>query len=132
MRSRRRSNTGRLILGLYLMAIGILLFSSNLGFEVPHGVWNYWPFLLIVGGGARIFLGGDREAWSEGFWLLLSGIYCWISVWNLWGLSWGTAWPIFVVAGGMSLVLGGGRGRRRRRGEPDGGDTSRAETDHVG
>ena len=131
MRSRRRSSTGRLILGLYLMVIGVLLFSSNLGFEIPHGVWNYWPFLLIVGGGARIFFGGDRESWSEGFWLLLSGLYCWISVWNLWGLSWGTAWPIFVVAGGISLVLGG-RGRRERRDrERDEAAGAAPEGDHV-
>ena len=23
----------------------------------------------------------------------------------MWGLSWGTAWPIFVIAGGLSMVL---------------------------
>ena len=108
MRKRRRNSaSGKLVLGIYLMAIGVLLLASNFGFEVPHGVWNYWPFLLIAGGGARLAFGGDREAWGEGFWLLLSGLYCWISVWNVWGLSWGTAWPIFVIAGGLSLVFRG-------------------------
>ena len=103
-KSERSKAVGRLVLGLYLILIGGLIFASNMGFEVSHGVWNYWPFLLIAGGGVKMLF-GDREALSEGFWLLLAGLYCWVSVWNLWGLTWGTAWPIFVVAGGLSMIL---------------------------
>lgn len=126
----RNSTIGRTILGLYLILIGGLLFTSNLGFEIPRGIWSYWPFLLIAGGGAKLAFGGDRDSWGEGFWLMLSGLYCWISVWNLWGLSWGTAWPIFVVAGGLSMVLDNwlGGGSRNRCRKPDGEERG---ADHV-
>ena len=58
----RNSTIGRTILGLYLILIGGLLFSSNLGLEIPHGIWSYWPFLLIAGGGAKLAFGGDRDS----------------------------------------------------------------------
>jgi hypothetical protein len=83
---------------------------------VPRGVWSYWPLLLIGMGGARIaFSGGDRESIDSGLWILLAGIYSWVSVWRLWGLAWHTAWPLFLVAGGLSMILTPHGERARRR-----------------
>lgn len=101
----RNARLGRMVLGAYLVLIGALVLASNLGVEVRHGVWNWWPFLLIAGGAVKLLF-GRGEALGEGYWILLAGLYCWVSVWNLWGLTWGTAWPIFLVAGGLSMVLG--------------------------
>jgi hypothetical protein len=101
----RNAALGRIVLGAYLVLIGGLVLASNRGVEVRHGVWNYWPFLLIAGGAVKLIF-GRGEALGEGFWILLAGLYCWVSVWNLWGLTWGTAWPIFLVAGGVSMALG--------------------------
>ena len=87
-----------------LMLIGGLILASTLGYDLPRGIWEYWPFLLIAGGGAKMLFGG-RDGLADGFWMTLGGLYCWVSVWKLWGLTWGTAWPIFVVAGGLSMIL---------------------------
>jgi hypothetical protein len=119
-------SVSRLIWGIFLIAVGALLLAVNLGLEVPRGVWNYWPFLLIAMGAAKMAFGGERGS-GGGFWLLLAGLYGWISIWRLWGLSWETAWPIFVIAGGLSIVFrstGSRRARRGRRGRrlDDGGD----------
>ena len=95
----------RLICGFFLIAIGAMLLAVNLGWAVPRGVWNYWPFLLIAMGAAKMLFGRDGESGGGGFWLILAGLYGWISIWNVWGLTWGTAWPIFVIAGGLSVIL---------------------------
>ena len=128
MKSEQNKAIGRLVLGAYLMLIGGLILAANLGWDVPHGVWSYWPFLLIAGGGVKVIFGG-RDGLSEGLWLLLAGLYCWVSVWNLWGLTWGTAWPIFVVAGGLSMILEPWLGKGRSCLEA--GDAAARENDHV-
>lgn len=122
----------RLIWGLFLIAIGALLLAVNLGVELPHGVWNYWPFLVIAMGAAKMLFGGDLGGGGGGFWLVLGGLYGWISIWHVWGLTWGTAWPIFVIAGGLSVLLKPAFARRRRPDGRDGGPANAVEVDHVG
>ena len=39
-----------------------MLLAVNLGMELPHGVWNYWPFLLIAMGAAKMTFGSDGES----------------------------------------------------------------------
>ena len=46
---------------------------------------------------------GDRR--GGGLWLLIAGLYGWIGTWGLFGLTWSTAWPIFVIGVGLQLVL---------------------------
>lgn len=110
----------RLIWGLFLIALGAMLLAGNLGMEIPQGVWNYWPFLLIALGAAKMLFSDDLDGrrGGGGFWLVLVGLYGWICIWNVWGLSWHTAWPIFVIAGGLSILLKPAfRRRGRDRGE---------------
>ncbi len=122
----------RLIWGLFLIAIGALLLAVNLGVELPHGVWNYWPFLVIAMGAAKMLFGGDLGGGGGGFWLVLGGLYGWISIWNVWGLDWGTAWPIFVIAGGLSVLLRPALSRRGRHDRRGGEQPTAREVDHVG
>lgn len=123
-----REMVNRLIWGLFLIVIGATLLAVNLGWELPHGAWNYWPFLLIAMGAARMIFSRD----GDGFWLILGGLYGWISIWNVGGLTWGTAWPIFVIAGGLSVLLKPALARRGRH-DGDGGERPNArEVDHVG
>lgn len=103
-RSRRR-NGSRLVFGGFLMLLGALLIAENLGFEVPMSVWSYWPFLLIALGAAKLVL-DEGDGRSSGFWLLLSGIYGWICVFGIAGLTWGTAWPIYLLGLGFWIVIG--------------------------
>ena len=127
----RSEIASRLIWGFFLIALGAMLLAVNLGLDVPKSVWNYWPFLLLAMGAARMLFAGDSESRGGGFWLILAGLYGWISIWNLWGLTWGTAWPIFVIAGGISVLLK--PAFLRHAGRPGGSDTTLpGGADHVG
>lgn len=116
---------GRLVLGGWLIAVGGLMLASRIGWDIPDGIWRYWPLLLVASGAAQMVF-GERESRGSGFWLLLSGLYCWISVWRLFGLHWGNAWPILVIGAGLSMLLepwlgdGGCSAPRRRRREEAG------------
>jgi len=108
---RQRGAAGRLVFGAFLVGLGCLLLADNLGFAVPHGLWSYWPFLLIALGAVKMLWPGDADERGGGYWILVSGIYCWISSWGLYGLHWGSAWPIFLLAGGLGIFVRG-LGRR--------------------
>ena len=101
----RRRAAGRLVFGVFLMLVGGLLIADNLGLDVPAGVWSYWPFLLIGLGAVKLVLGpGDTR--EGGFWMLLAGLYGWVSVFRIGGLAWGSAWPIFLLGAGLWIVFG--------------------------
>jgi len=111
----RRGSTIRLVIGIYLLLIGALALADNLGYEVPGRLWSYWPFLLIGLGVLKIVAPGDDEDRRGGLWVITAGLYGLIGIWHLFGLEWGTAWPIFLVAAGVGIVFEAFFPRRSRR-----------------
>lgn len=100
------------ILGGALILGGLALLAERAGMVEIAVVWDYWP-LIPIGLGAAGLLFARRGERSGGFWLLVAGLYCAMGTWNLFGLSWGTGWPIFLVAGGAPDARRDGRGRLR-------------------
>jgi hypothetical protein len=108
----RRQTGGRLVLGLFLLAIGALLLADNLGFEVPSRVWSYWPFLLLGLGTVKLLWPGTPDERRGGYWLLVVGLWGAVNVFGLFGLDWSNSWPLFLVAVGVLMVFEGALGRR--------------------
>ena len=118
----RHAGRSRLVLGLFLLALGGVMLAINLGYEVPTGWWRYFPVPLIALGLWGVVLPTRHMDRSGGIWLLATGLYCLIGVFSLLGLGWGTAWPIFVIASGVSfLVRDVGREHRAPSSGPSGG-----------
>ena len=128
-RRERRGVAGRLVLGVYLVGLGALMLAERLGYEIPGEIKSYWPFLVIGLGLVKLLWPGDRDERRGALWILVGGLYCWIGAWNLFGLGWKTAWPIFLVAGGLAMLFGSASVRAARvtgDGAPD-GSVRRAE-----
>lgn len=109
--SERSRSAARFFFGAMLLCFGALLLADNLGLDVPIRLWNFWPLVVIGLGLVKLLWPGDRDDRSGGFWTLIAGLYCAISVWRLFGLHWGTAWPIFLVATGLQIVFEGAFGK---------------------
>ena len=92
------------------VSLGGLVLADNLGYEIPGELWSYWPFLLIGLGTVMLLWPGDRGEGRSGFWLVVAGTYGLIGVFGLFGLGWGSAWPIFLIAYGVLLVHDSWRG----------------------
>jgi len=101
----RHAGRSRLVLGLFLLALGGAMLAVNLGYEIPTGWWRYFPVPLIALGLWGLVLPGRHLDRSGAIWLLATGLYCLIGVFNLFSLGWGTAWPIFVIASGLSFLV---------------------------
>jgi predicted RND superfamily exporter protein len=58
--------TPQLILGLAIVAVGVLFTLDNLGWIESRGYWSYWPVLLIILGLAKACQSKNREQSEAG------------------------------------------------------------------
>lgn len=107
MTERRRPprRGGRLALGIMLLCIGVALLALNLGVHLPWNLWKYFPVVLIALGAWGLVSPSPSLDRIGGLWILAIGVYCLISVFGLFGLSWWSAWPVYVIATGVSVML---------------------------
>jgi hypothetical protein len=118
----QNAGRSRLVLGLFLLALGAAMLAVNLGYEIPLGWWRYFPVPLMVLGLWGVVAPSRHLDRSGGIWLLATGLYCLIGVFGLFSLGWGTAWPVFVIASGLSfLIRDAGRARRGHTPDTSGG-----------
>lgn len=101
----RRRPRSPLMMGLVLILVGALLLCINLGVTLPPGFWSYWPLGLIVLGVIGMVAPTRHLRRSSGIWLLAAGLYCQISVLHMFDLGWASAWPIFIIAAGLSVIV---------------------------
>lgn len=94
-----------LVSGVLLMAAGVGLLMINLGYGIPPAVWEYWPLVFIALGIIGILAPSRHLSRSGAVWLLAAGAYCEISTLRLFGLEWSSAWPIFIIAAGLSMIF---------------------------
>jgi hypothetical protein len=98
---RGRSHLG---LGILLLCVGVVLIALNLGFDIPWYLWKFFPVPMIAFGLWEILTPARDGNRVRGLGLLTHGVYCLISVFQLFGLGWSTAWPIYVVALGIAVL----------------------------
>jgi energy-converting hydrogenase Eha subunit A len=94
----------RLALGVICLVLGVGLLALNLGVQVPWQLWSYFPVPLIALGVWGMVSPTRHLDRIGGIWLLATGIYCLIGVFELFGLGWSSAWPIFIVATGLAVI----------------------------
>lgn len=110
-------NHSRLWMGVVVIVIGGLLLANNLGYYLGlQRLQNWWAFLLLIPAAGKF-----HDAWicmRAGFHLghqsvrepLITGMaFVFVAVIFLLGLSWMTWWPVFLVLGGLYMLLSGGR-----------------------
>jgi len=122
-----RRSPSRAWAGVVLILVGALFFIDRLGWDMGWA-WRptfarMWPVLLIVAGLSQLFSSGSdtlvrdrlgqqvrtyRGRSFAGFWWLAVGVIMLLDQ-NGW-LTLDRSWPLFIVAGGLSLLL-------RQRGE---------------
>ena len=104
----RRADTGQIVVGLIILAMGAMLLLDRLS-PGTYALRSWWPFVLIVMGAARVVEtpdgsrhhGGKRRS---GVWLITVGLWGLVNEWRLFGLTYGTSWPLLVMASGALMV----------------------------
>ena len=108
--------------GLILIAIGILMWLSNLGaipFAISFG--RDWPVILMVIGITGIVEGISRAMKSRfashkitcGLLFLMIGLWIWLSNLGVPNVSFGKNWPVIIIVAGIYVIVRrSGIGRR--------------------
>jgi Domain of unknown function (DUF5668) len=103
--SSHRLSRGRLTGGIILLIIGSVALAANLGIHIPRDWWEYAPWILVGLGAVQLAWPGNLSARLNGFWLVAVGFILLICINEWFGLHWFTAWPLFVIALGIRIVL---------------------------
>jgi len=116
---RTRPIAPQLVMGLLVIAVGLLFTLENLGMLEAHEYLRYWPVGLIAVGLLKLWQTGSGGGTMigagfvfAGVWLLLESMaIVTVSLWDL--------WPMVLVLVGGSMVWRGMTGRRGDAGTAD-------------
>jgi len=93
--------TPRLILGLSIMAAGVLLALDNLGLVDSGVFFRFWPTVLILIGAVRL-LGPEGQQKGGLFLIVLGGC---LLAFTFGLLNWARLWAVLFIVVGGSIVM---------------------------
>lgn len=89
--------------GALLIVVGLLVFLDHLNVIHTERLWKYWPVLLILVGVAKFVNEGKRVG---GVLLVLMGGFLMAEHLGYTTLTWGTIWPLLIIAAGIAMIWG--------------------------
>lgn len=118
------NNTNRassqVVLGLLVVGMGILFLLDNLDILNFRHAIGFWPLAFIVAGCVALFGNGARSGRSSNYMggvLIAIGLLMIVGRMGYFYISWGTLWPLVMIAlGGLVLYRSLGPGRVVREG----------------
>jgi predicted membrane protein len=98
--------TGGMIIGLAVIAVGVLFLLRNVGVLYFDDIWQYWPVILIVIGISKLANTHSASHVTSG--LIIGGIGTIFLLKNLgyiYGNIWEYFWPAILIAVGLSILV---------------------------
>jgi len=113
--------TPQLVLGLSVVAVGVLLTAGNLGWSYAWPILSYWPVGIVAIGLAMFVRSSERGPRLSGGLVIVAGV--WLTAVRLIGVSpsFVHIWSLLLVIAGISLIA---RGLRPDSGSRETGDQS--------
>jgi hypothetical protein len=106
---RRRFSASDAVIGILLIIFGSVLLLQQ--FDVIylydlgiHSVWQLWPFIFVVIGIGKLVDAPTLYHIGKGIWLIFLGLWLYVSIYHVYGLSFGETWPAMLIAWGVSMM----------------------------
>src|SRR5262245_50879686 len=98
-----------IILGLIVMLVGLTLLADRVGLGGFRVNLPIWPVVVVLIGTARlkdrvVDARGRTRLNRAGIWLIIVGVWGFINEYRLFGLHYGTSWPLLVIGVGAMVV----------------------------
>jgi hypothetical protein len=104
---RSRRNRKRIFWGLLLIGAGCVFLLDRMDIVDIEEIWHYWPLVISLSGLVDILSASKFKHITNGFFEMVLGVWLYASIENLWGLTFGTSWPILLIAYGASIAAEG-------------------------
>jgi predicted membrane protein len=106
---------GQVVVGLLVVATGVLFLLDNLGYVSFRHALSFWPIAFIVAGVSMMVSQEQRNGHVTGLLLVVAGVLLLLRHMGLIFLSWNLVWPVLLIVGGGLILfrtMGGGRSHR--------------------
>ena len=125
-----RKQRSQITTGLLLIALGLILLAHRLALLPQMDLHRLWPVFLLILGAARVYAPGEDGRRGGGAWMIFLGILFLLHTYSVFRLS--QSWPLFIVAGGVSILFGRGDVKVGGRTRPPRGDEAAASQGAAG
>lgn len=107
----QKSPAAQMVIGLFVIAIGLLFLLDNLGWLDLNIRLHIWPTALIFFGILKLLQTRTRSGMVVGGALTAIGTLTMLKETGLLAISWRTLWPILLIAAGLAVVFKSTGGR---------------------
>jgi len=94
----------KILIGLAIIAAGVLLLLENLGFITGIDVWDFWPVILILVGVSLLGRAGQNRQPLSGVILIVIGLLFLFDNLDIIPYGIGDFWPIVLILIGLLVV----------------------------
>lgn len=95
----------QLMWGVVLVIIGVTFALDQMDLIDIHGLWHYWPLLIVVLGINKMIGYPTAKHFTSGLWSVFLGLWLFAVFEHMFGLTFGNSWPFLVIACGVSMIL---------------------------
>jgi predicted membrane protein len=114
--------TPQLLMGLFIVIVGIVFTLDNLGMAEAERYVRYWPLGLIAVGSLKVWQSRGGGAFV-GLLFIIAGTWLLLESLDIVNVPFWRMWPLLLVLFGASMIWQGVRGGRRLAAAADTNDT---------
>jgi hypothetical protein len=106
---RRRFSIQDAVIGSMLILIGTILLLQQLDVFYLYdlgirSIWQLWPFIFVVIGIGKLADAPTLYHIGKGLWLVFLGLWLYVSINHVYGLSFSETWPAILIVWGVSMM----------------------------
>lgn len=94
----------KILIGLFIMIVGLLILLENLGYIHHVNIWQYWPVILILIGIGQLAKPSPYRNYISGLLFLIVGTVFLGDNLDIFYFNIGDIWPIFLILVGVAIL----------------------------